>query len=68
MYGLKNVDSRATEVKIMINVKSALLIELGLGGKIRSDSNFSFHSDLFYSVPTERGSAMRLMFKGVNLE
>ena len=33
MYGLKNVDSRATEVKIMLNVKSALLIELGLGGK-----------------------------------
>ena len=68
MYGLKNVDSRATEVKLMLNVKSALLIELGLGGKIRSDCNFSFHSDLFYSVPTERGSAMHLMFKGVNLE
>ena len=67
MYGLKNVDSRATEVKIMLNVKSALSIELGLGERIRPGSNFSFHSDLFYSVPTERGSTMRLMLKGVNL-
>ena len=61
MYGLKNVDSRATEVKIILNVKSALLIELGLGGKFDRTVILVFHSDLFYSVPTERGSSMRLM-------